>query len=155
MVTSDKKAKIIVRNKFDFAMRVQVLHQYTGEATEDSGWHTIEPNDQQHVMDVQYYTGAFTFGRDYFIINATELSVVEGKSTSGVGPFNVTGEATMGLKRYVSGHDLLAKWKSHTLRESDEDDDTFIDIRPGIVEFLSNSRKSTTSFDLEFIPHVV
>ena len=152
-MTVNKKARIIVRNKFDFAMRVQVLHQYTGETTEDSGWHTIEPSDQHHVMDVQYYTGILTVGRDNFIVNATELNVIKGQSTSGL--FNMNGQAIVGIKRYQSGHGLLAQWKSHTLRDSDKYQDTFIDIRPGIIEFLSNSGKSTTTFDLEFVPHVV
>ena len=146
-------AVVVVRNKFDVILRVQVLHQYTGEATEESSWTIINPGEEAQVLSVHYNTGWLTTGRDNWIINATELSEVEGKTS--VGPFNLNGKVYFGIKKYQSGHGFAAQWKVHTLRDEDANQTTYIDLRPSIVEFVSKSGTSSTSFDLEFIPHVI
>eukprot|EP01117_Protostelium_nocturnum_P015314 TRINITY_DN5923_c0_g1_i3.p1 TRINITY_DN5923_c0_g1~~TRINITY_DN5923_c0_g1_i3.p1 ORF type:complete len:150 (-),score=29.99 TRINITY_DN5923_c0_g1_i3:71-520(-) len=148
-----KNASVSVRNKFDVKLRVQVLHQYTGEATQDSNWHVIEPNEEANVLSVQYNTGFFTTGVDNWIVNATELSEIEGKTS--VGPFEIDGKVMFGVKKYQSGKGFGSQWKVHTLRDDDADQVTYIDLRPGIVEFISKSGTSSTTFDLEIIPHVL
>ena len=148
-----RTARVSVLNGFDAHLRVQVLHQYTGENTEDSGWIVIAPGAQVEVMTVNYRTGDLTTGRDNWIVNATQLSVVEGRT--GVGPFNIEGRAMFGILRYQTGHGFLAQWKLHTLRPEDEGMETVIVLRPSIAEFKSPSGTSSTTFDLEMIPHVV
>jgi hypothetical protein len=59
-----------------------------------------------------------------------------------------------GIKRYQSGHGFLSQWIQHTLREGDADANTYIELRPAMVEFISPSSSTTTSFDLDFIPHI-
>jgi hypothetical protein len=73
-------AHVIVRNLFDAPMRVQVLHQYSSNEIEDSGWNIIQPGCEMRVLEAKYETGLLSIGRDHWIVNATELSVLTGKT---------------------------------------------------------------------------
>ncbi|PIC53083.1 hypothetical protein B9Z55_002932 [Caenorhabditis nigoni] len=129
-------AYIDVENKSSHLFKFQVLHQYTGDDVDDSGWHLMKPNEKKYVMKVNYRVGIFTTGTDNWKVHGKK--VVE--------------KTENGEKKLVDGEDwrsgtgVAVDWKKHTLRSEDNEATTTIKVFETEVQFDSPSGVSTTSF---------
>jgi hypothetical protein len=134
-------------------MELQVLHQYTGWGTEDSGYHRLLPGESKLVLTVSYNVGELTTGRDNWIVNGTEYTKIEGhvNASSFV---KINGDLYIPIKKYTTSGGFLglSKWKCHTLRSEDENAVTKIYVYNSHVEYVSRSGKSEESFSWEVIP---
>ena len=63
-------AAVVLHKKGTALTNVKVLHQYSEDNVEDSGWHLLE------ILDVCFTTGPFTTGRDKWRIE-TELGAFQ------------------------------------------------------------------------------
>ncbi|KAF0810974.1 hypothetical protein A167_00006 [Alcanivorax sp. S71-1-4] len=144
-------AKVAVANKTGKKFKIQVLHQYTGDSTEESSWVAVGPDETVEVMSVRYRTGFLTTGVDNWIVNGIEEIEVEGdiKLPEGLPIKKVGGKAHVDL-RWHSGHGAGSDWKVHTLRSDDADKTTVIAIYPTTIEFQSHSGTSSTTWKPEF-----
>lgn len=148
---ANREASVHVRNETGAIVRFQVLHQYTGEATEDSGWKEIAPGATQYMLNVHYRTGFFTTGVDNWIVNGIERRRVSAgfKLPEGLEKIEIGGEFFVDL-RWSSGTGAFSDWKVHTLRSDDDGKVTTIIVRPTTVEFVSESGTSSTSWNPEY-----
>ncbi|CAP28294.1 Protein CBG08478 [Caenorhabditis briggsae] len=138
-------AKIVLENCTGSHFKFQVLHEYTGEQTNNSGYILFKPDDKITVFDQVYYnTGFFTTGVDNWKVHGTRLIEVspESKFTEMIsGKFFIDGLP------YASGHGAFASWKKHTLRSEDDGQETIIKVYQTEVQFISPSGRSTTTFN--------
>ncbi|KAF1770207.1 hypothetical protein GCK72_002025 [Caenorhabditis remanei] len=138
-------SKVVVENRTGSHFKLQVLHEYTGEQTNDSGYITFKPDDKITVFEKVYYnTGIFTTGVDNWKVHGTRLIEVS--------PENKLAEAIAGKffidgLPYATGHGLFAQWKKHTLRAEDDGQETVIKVFQSEVQFISPSGRSTTTFN--------
>ncbi|PIC53082.1 hypothetical protein B9Z55_002931 [Caenorhabditis nigoni] len=138
-------AKIVVENCTGSHFKIQVLHEYTGEQTNNSGYKLFKPDEKITVFEQVYYnTGFFTTGVDNWKVHGTRLIEVspENKWTEKIaGKFFIDGLP------YATGHGAFAKWKKHTLRAEDDGKETIIKVYQTEVQFISPSGRSTTTFN--------
>ncbi|EGT54686.1 hypothetical protein CAEBREN_03707 [Caenorhabditis brenneri] len=138
-------AKIILENHTGAHFKFQVLHEYTGENTDDSGYVLFAPEDKKTMFEaVHYNTGFWTTGVDNWKVHGTRLvecSGENGKSIPFVGKLFVDGLP------YSTGHGFGASWKKHTLRDDDNGKETIIKVFQTEVQFCSPSGQSTTTFN--------
>ncbi|CCD83532.1 Up-regulated in Daf-2 domain-containing protein [Caenorhabditis elegans] len=138
-----RTASVDLENCTGSYFRLQVLHQYTNEGTDDSGLLDFKPGERKRVFDsVQYYTGFFTTGCDNWKVDGFSLKEV----SSGTAIMKIEGKMFIEGLPYKSGHGFGAQWKKHTLRAEDRDTTTLIKVFPKEVHFISPSGVSTTGF---------
>lgn len=138
-------AKIVVENRTGSHFKIQVLHEYTGEQTNDSGYIDFKPDDRITVFEKIYYnTGFFTTGVDNWKVHGTKLIQVE---TEGTIARNIFGKFFVDGLPYSTGHGAFAKWKKHTLRADDDGQETVIKVFQTEVQFISPSGRSVTTFN--------
>ncbi|CAL2028020.1 unnamed protein product [Caenorhabditis brenneri] len=138
-------SKVILENRTGSYFRFQVLHEYTGEQTDDSGYIEFQPNDKKTVFEKVYYnTGIFTTGVDNWKVHGTRLIEVGGENGKGIPLF---GKFFIDGLPYATGHGLGASWKKHTLRAEDDGQETIIRVFQTEVQFISPSGRSTTTFN--------
>lgn len=138
-------AKIVLENRTGSYFKLQVLHEYTGEQTDDSGTIHFAPDDKKTVFEKVYFnTGFFTTGVDNWKVHGTRLIEVSPEST--VKEF-LFGKFFIDGLPYHSNHGAFAQWKKHTLRAEDDGQETVIKVFPTEVQFISPSGRSVTSFD--------
>jgi len=145
-------ARTFIRNYFGGPLKCQVLHQYTGEETEDSGWHdAVVDVDTKFQDQVHFRTGPLTTGVDNWIINAIERRKVSATLVlpPPLNKIEVDGEFFVDL-RWNSGTGLGSDWKVHTLRSDDHDKGVVFIIRPRMLEIHSPSGISSTGWHPEF-----
>ncbi|CCD83531.1 Up-regulated in Daf-2 domain-containing protein [Caenorhabditis elegans] len=141
-----RTASVDLENCTGSYFRLQVLHQYTNEGTDDSGLLDFKPGEKKRVFDsVQYYTGFFTTGCDNWKVDGIRLHEVttDSKTVQAM----IGGKAFVEGLPYKSGHGFGAQWKKHTLRAEDRDRATLIKVFQTEVQFISPSGVSTTTFD--------
>ncbi|CCU83358.1 Up-regulated in Daf-2 domain-containing protein [Caenorhabditis elegans] len=137
-----RSAKIVLENKTGEVFRMQVLHEYTGEQTDDSGWFNFAPDESRVMFEHVYYnTGFFTTGVDNWKVHGSKLVEYAGKDGKGI---HMIGKVWIDGIPYKSWHGLLAKWKKHTLRAEDDGQVTTIRVYPSEVQFISQSGRSVT-----------
>jgi len=152
-MSTDRSATVAIKNATGTNFQIQVLHQYTGDGTEDSGFIEIQSGQQLQIPNyrVHYRTGFFTTGVDNWIVNGIELREVDAsfQLPPGLPPIPLGGTITVKI-RWRSGTGFGSDWKVHTLRSEDENTDTTIVIFPDTLEFHSNSGTSSTGWHSEF-----
>lgn len=158
-MAKEHTARVEVVNKTDGHFKIQVMHQYTGEKTDDSPWREVPPGETVEMMSVTYYTGLGTFGVDNWIVNGIERREVAADIKV---PENVLIKEDIHGKAYIemrwnSGHGVGSSWKVHTLRDDDGNKATKIVIFPTLIEFQSHSGTSSTGWKPEYdiIPGVL
>ncbi|KAF1770208.1 hypothetical protein GCK72_002026 [Caenorhabditis remanei] len=137
-------SKVVVENRTGSYFKLQVLHEYTGEQTNDSGYIDFKPGDSKTIFEKVYFnTGLFTTGVDNWKVHGIRLIEVtpDSKWTK-----MIVGKYFIDGLPYKSGHGLLAQWKKHTLRADDDGQETVIKVFPTEVQFISPSGRSTTVF---------
>ncbi|CAP28295.1 Protein CBG08479 [Caenorhabditis briggsae] len=135
-------AKIILENKTGSTFRMQVLHEYTGEQTDDSGWHSFGPDEKKTMFEQVYYnTGFFTTGVDNWKVHGSEMILYEGTDGKGI---PIMGKVWIDGVPWRSWHGLFAQWKKHTLRAEDDGQETIIRVYKTEVQFISPSGRSVT-----------
>lgn len=146
-----RQAFVRLVNKTGATYKLQVLHQYTGDATQESEWIELAPNAEVTVMKVTYTVGFGTTGVDNWIINGIERRKLSAnlKAPAGSIPIVLGGETYLDI-RYKSGSGAGADWKVHTLRNNDHGKNTRIEIYPTTVEFKSESGTSSTKWNPEW-----
>ena len=142
------QAHIVLSNRTGSWYKLQVLHQYTGEGTEDSGYILLAPGESRRVLTAHYNTGFLTTGRDNFIVHGIELKEVTAQLN--VAMITIGGRLFVELKKWRSFHGLFASWKLHTLRSEDDRRETTIAVYGSLVEFVSPSGTSSTDWNHEY-----
>ncbi|CAI5442963.1 unnamed protein product [Caenorhabditis angaria] len=141
-----RKARIVLENRTGSYFKFQVLHQYTGKGTDDSGWIEFAPGDSKEVFaGVSYNTGFMTTGVDNWIIHGKQLHKVSGSVDGGLIKFD--GHVFIEGLPYRSYHGFGAEWKKHMLNSKDDGKTTVIKVYQSTIEFISPSGKSSTRFD--------
>ncbi|EGT54685.1 hypothetical protein CAEBREN_07218 [Caenorhabditis brenneri] len=139
-----RSAKVVLENKTGAPFKMQVLHEYTGEDTDDSGWHMLAPGESKIMFEHVYFnTGFLTTGVDNWKVHGSKLVEYGGSDGKGI---MFIGKLWIDGIPYRSWHGLLAQWKKHTLREEDEGEITLIEVHPSEVRFISPSGTSTTQW---------
>ncbi|KAF1770206.1 hypothetical protein GCK72_002024 [Caenorhabditis remanei] len=137
-------AKVTLENKTGDVFKMQVLHEYTGEQTNDSDWHVFAPDEKKTMFEKVYYnTGIFTTGVDNWKVHGTKMVLYEGSDGKGI---KVIGKVWIDGIPYRSWHGLFAQWKKHTLRAEDDGQETIIRVYPSEVQFISPSGRSVTQW---------
>jgi hypothetical protein len=148
---ADRSAPVVLENQTGSTFKFQVLHQYTGDNTEQSEWVELTSGQSAEVLTVHYRTGAFTTGVDNWIVNGIERREVSA-SMSLPPPLNkieIDGKFYVDL-RWASGTGVFSDWKVHTLRAGDDGQNTTIVVFPNTVEFRSPSGNSSTGWNPEY-----
>jgi hypothetical protein len=150
-VMTPRIATVVLRNETGFPCNFQVLHQYTGDAVEQTDFVLLQPGEQRQVLTVHSHTGFFTTGVDNWIVNGIEPREVEELSRlpPGLASINLGGKAYVDL-RWRSGEGFGSDWKVHTLRSEDENSDIVIVVFPTTVELRSASGTSSTGWHPEY-----
>ncbi|CAI5456621.1 unnamed protein product [Caenorhabditis angaria] len=139
-----REARIVLENHTGSYFKFQVLHQYTGKDTDDSGWIKFAPGDSKQVFArVVYHTGFMTTGVDNWIIHGKQLNKVKGTVPS----LQIDGQAFIEGLSYRSYHGFGAEWKKHMLTAEDDGKTTVIKVYQSTIDFISPSGKSSTRFD--------
>lgn len=137
-------AKIVLENSTGSHFKFQVLHEYTGEQTNDSGYIVFAPGEKKTVHEKVYYnTGFWTTGVDNWKVHGTRLIEVSADK----GAISFLGKFFIDGLPYSTGHGAFASWKKHTLRSEDDGQETIIRVFQTEVQFISPSGRSTTTFN--------
>src|SRR4051812_10945915 len=124
-MTTPRKATVAIRNATGAPCRFQVMHQYTGDSTEDSGFILLQSGEQRQMLTVDYHTGFLTTGVDNWMVNGIERREIIGavKLSPELAQITLDGKIYVDI-RWHSGTGALSDWKKHTLRAEDENTET-------------------------------
>jgi hypothetical protein len=147
-------AHIIVQNSTGAPYRFQVLHQYTGEATEDSGYHVLADGESKHVFDAHYRYGFGTTGTSNWIVNGRQITTITAETASSLRAdplkvgliFDSGGKIYAELKQYRSFHGLGSSWKACELSDEDDGQNIVIKVTATLVEFQWKSGPCSTDW---------
>lgn len=176
-MTTHRKANIhIVNDTGEQVRAVSVVHKYSDNYSNDHVWDTLEKGATSDAMQVDYNTGAFTTGRDWWLVawvsndgstlyytNPHNLrdfvDILESMATSAASIVGTVVTSESGGWGGAVGHAIVAPFvnnaktsgfKQHILRS--EDSVTQIHISKNEVRWVSPSGTSATGVASKSIP---